>query len=235
MLEAAREDHTLRHREHQLKRAVDLVIGIPLLLIALPVIVATAIGAAIALRSWPFFTQRRVGRDGTAFTVLKIRTLPVTTPRYCAKSELVPHRIPTFTRWLRRLHLDELPQLFLVVTGAMSLVGPRPEMRMLHDSMPDAAASVRTSVRPGCTGLWQISPASTGLIHEAPQFDEFYVEHQSLRLDLWVLMKTFSVMVLGRRHVDLDAVPAWAVRGDSLTASQLLGAETMSAATADAS
>lgn len=191
------------------KRALDLLIATPLLLVVLPVIVLAAVGSALVLRAWPFFTQDRVGRAGQPFTVVKIRTLPLATPRYCAKPDLDHAQVPQFASWLRRLHLDELPQLLMVVSGHMSLVGPRPEMELLHTTMDPAVAAERTQVRPGCTGLWQISTASAGLIHETPEYDRVYVRHRSLRLDLWVLLKTVGVMLLGRPKIELSDVPAW--------------------------
>ena len=90
---------------------------------------------------------------------MKMRTLPTSCPSYTDKHQLDHVHIPAFCRLLRRLHLDELPQLVLVLWGHMSLVGPRPEMRHLHEQIDPDFARVRTSTRPGCTGLWQISEA----------------------------------------------------------------------------
>jgi lipopolysaccharide/colanic/teichoic acid biosynthesis glycosyltransferase len=116
---------------------------------------------------------------------------------------------------LRRSHLDELPQLFLVVVGKMTLVGPRPEMPSVHDQHFDPVfAHIRTSVRPGCTGLWQISDHCGEMIYEHPEFDECYVRNRSLRFDLWILRRTVRFMwpVAARTLVSLDDVPSWAVR-----------------------
>ena len=82
-----------------------------------------------------------------------MRTLPTTAPRYATKYELVRLRIPAFSLMLRRLHLDELPQLLHVLAGKMSLVGPRPEMPNLYCAFDAEFAERRVSVRPGCTGL----------------------------------------------------------------------------------
>jgi lipopolysaccharide/colanic/teichoic acid biosynthesis glycosyltransferase len=139
------------------KRTFDIVVASILLLIAIPTILFCAVGTAISLRCWPFFTQERIGRDGRTFLFVKLRTLPAHAPRYASKYQLVALQIPRFSLALRKLHLDELPQLFLVVLGKMSLVGPRPEMPNLTDQFDSEFAKQRTSVRPGCTGLWQIS------------------------------------------------------------------------------
>jgi lipopolysaccharide/colanic/teichoic acid biosynthesis glycosyltransferase len=195
-----------------MKRAMDVVIATLLLLVVLPALVLALIGSAIALRTWPLFTQTRVGRNGRPLRVVKVRTLPASAPRYADKYTVASIQLPAFCRLLRRLHLDELPQLVHVIGGSMSLVGPRPEMPQLHAAMDDDFAARRTSVRPGCTGLWQVSDAVTGLIVEAPEFDDFYVGHQSLRLDLRVLWRTARLMVpIGRpRPITRDDLVAWA-------------------------
>lgn len=198
-------------RRHELlQRSFDIIVGSLLLLLTLPIIVIAAIGSAIVLRAWPFFVQDRVGRGGRTFRFVKIRTLPRSTNSYADKYQLVDVAVPRFTRMLRDLHVDELPQLALVVSGRMSLVGPRPEMPALAAELaPDFAAS-RTVVRPGCTGLWQVSSHSRRLIGEAPEFDEFYVTNRGLRLDLWVMWRTLCMVGRGGRStLTLANVPAW--------------------------
>ncbi len=200
------------------RRAFDIGMSAVLLLLALPVMVIAAVGSAISLRTWPLFAQGRIGRNGERFLFLKIRTLRPEVPEYIDKHQLDQWQIPTFCRLLRRLHLDELPQLFLVLWGRMSLVGPRPEMGYLHRRMPVAFAAERTSVRPGCTGLWQISRACSELISESPEYDRFYLAHRTLRLDLWILYRTTLNMLGVRGLVTLDDVPTWACRNDDLPA-----------------
>ena len=107
-----------------------------------------ALGCAIALRAQPVFVQDRIGRNGSTFRFVKLRTLSPDVPPYVDKHQLDQARIPRFCRLVRRLHLDELPQLLLVVRGRMSLVGPRPEMAHLHSLLPADLAAERTSVRP---------------------------------------------------------------------------------------
>lgn len=197
-----------------LKRGFDIAVALLLLVITLPVILTSALITTVSLRSWPFFTQDRVGRDGRPFKFVKLRTLPTHAPRYAGKYELADLRLPWVSRWLRHLHLDELPQLLLVVTGRMSLVGPRPEMPYLHEEMDDAVADARTSVRPGCTGLWQISEHCDAMIHEHPEFDAHYLRNQSLRFDLWILWRTVRLMLpVGQPSLaTLHDLPAWARR-----------------------
>lgn len=194
-----------------MKRVVDVSLGIVLATAALPVILATAVASAVMFRAWPFFVQHRVGRDGETFRFVKLRTLPPDAPRYADKYTVGRLQLPGFASALRRRKIDELPQLLLVPLGRMSLVGPRPEMPSLHAILETRFAAARTHVRPGCTGLWQISDRCHLLIGEAPEFDEFYLRHHCVRLDVWILVRTIGVL-LGARQITLADVPTWAVR-----------------------
>lgn len=195
-----------------MKRWFDVLGSTLLLLLSLPVLVVVLVGCALSLRANPFFWQERIGRGGRAFHLLKVRTLPTVVPPYTGKYDLEQFRIPRFCQAVRDLHLDELPQLVQVLLGRMSLVGPRPEMRIHHDGFDPEFALLRTSVRPGCTGLWQVSEKSGGLISESPEFDEFYVEHHSVRLDLWIAFRTVRQMLplVRSRQVTVDDLADWA-------------------------
>jgi lipopolysaccharide/colanic/teichoic acid biosynthesis glycosyltransferase len=173
-----------------MKRAIDIILGTLCALFALPIIVVLAIGVAVSLKTSPFFVQRRVGRRGRLFPMLKLRTLPKSAPRAANKYDLSNVAVPRFTQFLRTTHLDELPQLFLVPLGYLSLVGPRPEMPSLHNQADPVFAAERVQVRPGCTGVWQISTAANGLIWEAPEYDRYYLRHQSVGFDLWIVWQT---------------------------------------------
>lgn len=198
------------NREADIRRRVlDLAVSTLLVIASLPLLVVVLAGSALSLRSWPFFAQDRVGHNGVLFRFVKVRTLPRSTPAYADKYQLDHDRIPAFCRFLRVTHLDELPQLYLVLFGRMSLVGPRPEMQHLHERMPLRFAAERTSVRPGCTGLWQVSESCSGLISSAPEYDRFYLENRSLRLDLWVMLRTLLKMIRRPGSVTLQSVPRW--------------------------
>jgi lipopolysaccharide/colanic/teichoic acid biosynthesis glycosyltransferase len=200
-----------QRRADRRRRAVDVVLGSILLVLALPVMVVVAIVCAVALRAQPVFVQDRIGRDGSTFRFVKLRTLRPSVPAYVDKTQLHLEEIPRLCRLVRRVHLDELPQLALVVRGRMSLVGPRPEMAHLNDALPADFAVERTSVRPGCTGFWQISDGCTGLIGESPEYDRFYVVHRSVRFDLWVLGHTILKMLGRPQFPGIDDVPSWVV------------------------
>jgi lipopolysaccharide/colanic/teichoic acid biosynthesis glycosyltransferase len=177
------------------KRIVDLVVATLLLVVALPIIAVSALVTMAVLRTSPFFTQTRIGRNGQPFKMLKVRTLPKSTPHYANKYEVARLRIPAFSLMLRRLHLDELPQLLLVLTGKMSLVGPRPEMPNLYGAFDADFAARRIRVRPGCTGLWQISEHCDRLIFEHPEYDRFYLEHRTFGLDVRVMARSVRLLL----------------------------------------
>lgn len=206
---AAARSQRSRRLSSVASRALDLAVSSVLIVLTLPLLLFALLGSSLSLRAWPLFTQERVGRDGSLFRFVKVRTLPPDTPRYTDKHRLKGTEIPAFCAVLRRLHLDELPQLFLVLRGHMTLVGPRPEMAWLHEQMPPAFARARTAVRPGATGLWQVSEAAAGLIHEAPHYDLYYLAHRSPRLDLWVLLRTARKMLGLGGQVSLAAMPRW--------------------------
>ena len=194
------------------KRSAEAVLAALVFVVAVPLIVLGAALSVICYRSSPFFVHERVGLHGRVFRLYKVRTLPRDTDPYADKFSIGQSSIPRVMQVMRRLHLDELPQLLHVVTGKMTFVGPRPEMPALHAPLPPAFATQRTSVRPGLTCLWQISPHSTGLIGERCEYDRLYVEHRNVRLDLWVLAKTARKMATGRT-VNLHEVPSWAMGG----------------------
>jgi lipopolysaccharide/colanic/teichoic acid biosynthesis glycosyltransferase len=200
------------------KRLFDVVAGAVLVVVTFPLVLVVALVCAIALRTSPFFLQDRVGRDGRRLRVLKIRTLPKDTPRYADKYQLQHLDVPAVAWAVRRSHIDELPQLLLVVTGGLSLVGPRPEMPSLHLGLPPTFAAARTSVLPGITGLWQIGDHAHKLIGEAPEYDLFYLRHRSMRLDLWILFMTVRHILLRHPPISLAELPDWAraVRDHSL-------------------
>lgn len=191
------------------KRALDVVGGIILVVVTAPLVLVLSLGSLIVYRSWPLFVHERVGLHGRSFHLTKIRSLPRDTPAYMTKESLPSLANKKWGVFLRRHHLDELPQFWHVVSGRMSLVGPRPEMPQLSDKLSKEFQEIRLSVLPGCTGLWQVTAASAEAIADNPKFDIYYVQNWTLRLDLWILYKTIGDLV---RHSMLDSVesiPRW--------------------------
>ncbi|EHN11136.1 Undecaprenyl-phosphate galactosephosphotransferase [Patulibacter medicamentivorans] len=177
-----------------------LVLGIPLALVAL----------AVRLESPgdPIFRQRRVGRDGRAFDVLKLRTMVQGAERMGAglAIEQGDARITRLGALLRRTSIDELPQLVNVVRGEMAIVGPRPTVPVQVERYDDRQRE-RLLVRPGLTGWAQIQGRTTLSWPERIELDRFYVAHRSLLLDLRILLRTVRV-VLGGEGVGRDGA-AW--------------------------
>lgn len=173
------------------KRFLDLLAGIVLTVVSLPIIIVLCAGSAIAFRTWPLFRQSRAGLHGRPFAFLKVRSLPPDVPADIDKYELRDQPSSAWGRFIRRRHLDEFPQCWLLITGRMALVGPRPEMPVLSATYDASFVAARLQVRPGITGPWQISPDSAGLIGESPQYDLWYLTNARPTLDLWLLWRTF--------------------------------------------
>lgn len=199
------------------RRVLESAVAACLLVLVLPVILLTATVSAVQYRAWPFFTHRRVGWHERDISITKVRTLPCSTGTHVDKYALRSVTVPRSMQRLRQLHLDELPQLLAVIAGRLSFVGPRPEMRPLHERFSTTFARERTSVRPGLTGLWQVGDGVTGLIGEAPEYDVFYVRNRTLRLDLWVLYRTVLKVLFGST-ITLDDVPEWTLPAEATPA-----------------
>jgi len=194
------------------KRALDVVLGTALALLLLPLMLLLAVAAAITFRCWPLFVHERIGQGGRRIRFVKLRSLPRETPKY-ARKDRFELNAPPFGRFMRSTHLDELPQLFLVPFGHLSLVGPRPAMPEEHEPVDSEYREVRLTVPQGCTGLWQIGQHTDHLPSHAPEYDLFYVEHASVRLDLLIMWWTaLSMLGIDRRTRSIDDIPAWARR-----------------------
>ena len=181
----------------RLKRTLDVVIGTAMVILVLPLCLVVALVIKIDSRGPALIRQRRVGKNGVPFTMWKFRSMYSDVACY-ARSPVsdVDPRLTRFGRRLRRLSIDELPQLLNVLTGDMSLVGPRPEMPFIVEKY-SSHERLRLLATPGITGLWQISPARARPIHENLVFDLFYVANRNIFLDLAILLRTLSAVVRG--------------------------------------
>ncbi|MDQ1399912.1 MAG: hypothetical protein QOK20_1844 [Acidimicrobiaceae bacterium] len=189
-----------------LKRSLDLLIGTVLLVITLPLIALAAIAIKVHDGGPVLFRQTRVGRHGRKFTILKLRTMVPDADKalpLLASSNgrtgplfkmLVDPRVTPVGRLLRSSSIDELPQLLNVISGSMSLVGPRP-------ALPAEVAQfgkplmVRLHVKPGITGLWQVEARDDPAFERYQKLDLYYVRNWSIRLDLAILLATFRPVV----------------------------------------
>jgi exopolysaccharide biosynthesis polyprenyl glycosylphosphotransferase len=197
---------TYRGANKQLKRIFDIV-GASLLLVLLSPLMA-AVAVAVKLDKGPvFFRQERVGLHGRSFRMVKFRSMVVNAEKLLAqvahdrdagndvmfKAKNDP-RITRVGRFIRRFSLDELPQLFNVITGEMSLVGPRPPL-MAEVELYGTDARRRMLVKPGITGLWQVSGRSDLTWDDTVRLDAYYVENWSITGDLVILWKTAKAVV----------------------------------------
>lgn len=197
----------------RLRRPLEFVLSCVALVVLSPLIFLGLVVSAVSLRAWPVYTQQRVGCGGSTFVIFKLRTLPRDVPQALTKYDLGAVTIPTGALWLRRTHLDESLQLLNVVGGSMSLVGPRPELVELVDRMKPAHRRIRHTVRPGITGLWQISVASERLLCEDPMYDTAYVRARSLLLDARILWRTVTITIGTGEPIDESGIDRFGAVG----------------------
>jgi len=182
--------NTKRTGYELVKRGIDILIATLCLTLGGPFLLLLAAVVRLDSPGPALFKQKRVGKDGIGFEMYKFRSMHVhaASSDYSPKTQGDP-RITSFGRFLRKTSLDELPQLLNVLAGTMSLVGPRPEMPFIVDKYGEKERQ-RLQVKPGLTGLWQLSGDRAFLIHENIEYDLYYIQHRNLFMDLAVLLHT---------------------------------------------
>ncbi len=199
-------------RARVLKRAIDILLMVAMSIVALPLIIAIAALIKLTSPGPAFFGQRRYGRKGEPFMAWKFRSMAADASQVleqCLASDPAlleewrrshklrnDPRVTRIGRFLRRTSLDELPQLWNILRGQMSFVGPRPIVAE-EIARYGASYSVYMKVTPGLTGLWQVSGRNNTSYEQRVNFDLYYVRNWSLWLDLHVLARTVKVVVLG--------------------------------------
>jgi lipopolysaccharide/colanic/teichoic acid biosynthesis glycosyltransferase len=193
-------------------RGLDVTVALVVLLVTFPVMLAAAVAVRLSSSGPAIFRQQRVGRDGEPFTLYKFRTMRTgaaddrhreyVSALISAEAAVgadtrddVPYkladddRITTVGRWLRKYSVDELPQFFNVVEGSMAVVGPRPGLPYEAALYGDLEQR-RLLVKPGITGLWQVSGRNRLSMREMFELDARYVDQRSVRLDLEIMAQT---------------------------------------------
>ena len=195
--------------QRMVKRGFDLILGAVALVLAFPLMVLIAL-VILLFEGWPvIFKQKRSGENGRLFEIYKFRTMVKNADQVQAgiglsdsggniihKMENDP-RVTKTGRFLRRFSLDELPQLFNVILGTMSLVGPRPELPEVVERY-EIWQRKRFAVSPGMTGWWQVNGRSDRMMHLHTEDDLYYVNHYSLWLDIQILIRTVWAVILGK-------------------------------------
>ena len=176
------------------KYFIDQIFALVVLVLILPLLILITLLLGITLKKWPFFTQIRPGKNTKFFTIIKLKTMRDTVD---STGTLLPdfERITPLGKIIRKLSLDELPQLINVLKGEMSFVGPRP---LLPEYLPlySKEQNKRHEVKPGITGWAQVNGRNTLSWKDKFKHDVYYVENQSFFLDLRILIKTVGKVLL---------------------------------------
>jgi lipopolysaccharide/colanic/teichoic acid biosynthesis glycosyltransferase len=191
------------------QRALDLIIAIPVSLVTAPVIALLALAIRLETPGHPVYTQARVGKDGELFQIYKLRTM-VRGAEFIGAGLAIQEGDERITRvgmFLRRYSLDELPNLWNVLRGEMSIVGPRPTLQVQVEQYTQRQRG-RLAVKPGITGWAQINGRASLPWPERIELDLWYVEHHSLWLDLRILARTVK-MVLGGEGIYKGETGGW--------------------------
>jgi lipopolysaccharide/colanic/teichoic acid biosynthesis glycosyltransferase len=210
---AALADTAQANQHSRLKRIIDYATCVPVSILAIPLMGVLALSIKLADPGPALFVQEREGLNGRTFRFFKFRTMYVDADaRLAAFFEQHPEReaewrsffkldndprvIPWIGTFLRKSSLDELPNLFNVLRGDMSLVGPRPFPRYHNETFDPAFRALRHSVWPGITGPWQVERGGCDV---QSTLDTYYVENWSCGLDLKILIRTIPVLLLSRK------------------------------------
>jgi undecaprenyl phosphate N,N'-diacetylbacillosamine 1-phosphate transferase len=184
-----------------IKRAIDIFISLIIIAVFFPVWLMIALLVKITSPGPVFFLQNRPGYHGKIFKIYKFRTMKLGSETMIKGQEVMndDNRITKFGQFLRRSKIDEIPQVLNVLKGEMSLVGPRPErIASLEDY--DNKISIRLNMRPGLTGLAQVSGNIYLDIADRYTYDVYYVENYSLYLDIKIIFKTLCVVLFGEKR-----------------------------------
>ncbi|MGD0060329.1 MAG: undecaprenyl-phosphate galactose phosphotransferase WbaP [Verrucomicrobiia bacterium] len=197
------------------KRTLDLMVAIPLIILLSPLLLVLMAWIRLVSPGNPVYGQEREGLEGRPIRIWKLRTMYIDADKRLekllerdpeARNEWQryfklkndPRILPVVGTFLRKFSLDELPQLWNVIVGEMSMVGPRPFPNYHLEAFDEKFRTLRHRVLPGVTGLWQVTARSEGDLEVQQRLDTYYIRNWSVWLDLYLMARTFSVVVRGR-------------------------------------
>jgi lipopolysaccharide/colanic/teichoic acid biosynthesis glycosyltransferase len=190
----------MRERHLKIKRGIDVIVSAVLLAVLSPLLILTALMIVLTMPGPVFFMQQRMGRSEVPYDIFKFRSMKADAE---AETNFAfdrdGERLTAFGRLIRRLKVDELPQLFNVLKGDMSLVGPRPTIGQ-QTRQYNEHQKQRLLMKPGMTGLAQVNGNTSLSWEERIEYDIEYVRRFSLLLDLKILLKTLLIVVLGEER-----------------------------------
>jgi lipopolysaccharide/colanic/teichoic acid biosynthesis glycosyltransferase len=196
------------------RRVIDIAVSAVLLALTAPVLLVAALAVRLESAGHPIYRQRRAGRDGTPFDVIKLRTM-VDGAEHIGAGLAINENDSRITRvgaFLRRTSLDELPNLVNVLRGDMSLIGPRPTLPAQVAQYTDRQRG-RLRIKPGITGWAQVNGRASLPWSERIELDLYYIEHRSLALDARILWRTLT-MVLGGSDLYKGQTGGWESEGE---------------------
>ncbi|MEO8168763.1 MAG: sugar transferase [bacterium] len=192
--------------EEFLKRTFDIGFSATVIVLGLPIWLVVTLIIRLESQGAALYKQERVGKDGKVFNIFKFRSMredaEIAGPQWANKRDV---RVTRVGKWLRKLHIDEIPQMWNILKGEMSLVGPRPERPIFVEQLSKEIPLYprRLKVRPGLTGWAQVKhkyDESVDDVRKKVQYDLFYIENMSLRMDIKIILSTISHTLLGRGH-----------------------------------
>ena len=193
--------------EKRLKRTLDIIISLLVLILSIPVILIFMVAIKLDSKGTVFFKQERIGMNGKKFKMIKFRSMFEDAEKYTGPvwSRKDDPRVTKVGKLMRRLRIDEIPQLYNVLFGEMSLVGPRPERPFFVERLSNEIPYYkrRLKVRPGITGWAQVKHKYDESIEDVKiklRYDLFYIENMSLRMDLKIMLRTMFVVLFGKGH-----------------------------------
>ena len=194
--------HNINMKYKTVKRAIDVVISVLAIPVLMPLLVLIAVLICVDSRGSPVFRQERRGEGGRPFTCYKFRTMKTDAPHYMTKSEMTDSSLylTRAGKWLRKSSLDELPQLFNVLKGDMSLIGPRPVIDRDEKLLELRSLYGAQKAKPGITGLAQVCGRDMLSPNEKAMLDRFYTQYMSFGSDLVIFLYTIE-KVIGMKNV----------------------------------